>query len=148
MQETDPRWIGDNEFPALEYHPKRWLSERGSTAGLLSFGGGIRLCPGQNLALMELKVWLCHNAFLVPATVRRTKAFSASKLAFKPARTWTSIERHHRACLAWTFTSSPALNSLLQQGWLSTSSGESLPLKTATFQFPVMCSQVLIETAT
>ena len=72
MKETDPRWNQDKEFPVMEYHPKRWFSERGSTAGLLTFGSGARLCPGQNLAFMELKV---------PATALKHQAQALNMLS-------------------------------------------------------------------
>lgn len=52
----DSRWGGASRE---EFQPERWLSDEGSKAGgWLPFGGGPRLCPGQQLAWTEMKLML------------------------------------------------------------------------------------------
>ena len=53
----DARWVDNSN--CKEFLPERWLEEDGArTGGWLPFGGGARLCPGQQLAWLEMKLLL------------------------------------------------------------------------------------------
>ncbi|KAL4519214.1 hypothetical protein Ndes2437B_g05074 [Nannochloris sp. 'desiccata'] len=50
-------------FTKDSFMPERWLSDQGAkTGGWLPFGGGPRLCPGQQLAWTEMKLLLATLA--------------------------------------------------------------------------------------
>lgn len=52
----DERWVEDD--PAM-FKPERWLREEGSrVGGFMPFGGGPRLCLGQGLSFLELRIVL------------------------------------------------------------------------------------------
>lgn len=52
----DERWMEDNP---TSFQPERWLREEGSrVGGFMPFGGGPRLCLGQSLSYLELRIVL------------------------------------------------------------------------------------------
>lgn len=55
-----PTLLDDNETPALEFDPDRWLAKDQHTAHfdnvMVPFGAGPRLCPGRSLALLEIRM--------------------------------------------------------------------------------------------
>jgi len=60
---TDSNTTETTSFPKDVFMPERWLTDQGAkSGGWLPFGGGPRLCPGQQLAWTEMKLMLATLA--------------------------------------------------------------------------------------
>ena len=65
-----PAMLEQNFTNPNEFCPERWISEERNpqwnhnTRAFIPFGGGARVCPGKNLALLEMQcvlAMLCRN---------------------------------------------------------------------------------------
>ncbi len=83
---TRPHALSREGSEALNFAPEHWLDGSGRRGGDFAFGAGPRLCPGRNLALVELTVALSmivkNFAFESPAN--RTEVYEEFSFAMVP----------------------------------------------------------------
>jgi len=61
---------GSHMDPVKGFQPERWLKEQTKpTTEYMPFGAGVRFCPGYNLALAEMKIYLAVMARMADFTL-------------------------------------------------------------------------------